>query len=140
MNNRGVGIQPELAQGEYVFISLPAHQVSDLHFEPLSSFKEAEGLSLVVERQTAEVAGLEYGSVWSLITLQVFSDLESVGLIARVATSLAAAGISVNPIAAYHHDHLLVPRERAEEALALLQTLTIAEQAENQSDRRRSGR
>ena len=36
-------------------------------------------------------------------------------------TRLAAAGISVNAVSAFHHDHLFVPEDRAEEALRLLQ-------------------
>jgi hypothetical protein len=33
---------------------------------------------------------------------------------------LAAAGIGVNPVSAYFHDHLFVPAERADETLSLL--------------------
>ena len=34
--------------------------------------------------------------------------------------SLAEAGISVNAVSAFYHDHLFVPEHRADEALALL--------------------
>jgi hypothetical protein len=36
---------------------------------------------------------------------------------------LASAGISVNPISAYYHDHLFVPSERAEKVMKLLDEL-----------------
>ena len=48
------------------------------------------------------------------------SSLEAVGLLAEVARRLAAHGISVNVVSGYYHDHLFVPVDRAEEALAAL--------------------
>jgi hypothetical protein len=38
-----------------------------------------------------------------------------------LASELARAGISVNPVSAFHHDHLFVPWERREEAMMLLE-------------------
>jgi hypothetical protein len=60
------------------------------------------------------------GTGWARITLQIHSSLAAVGLTARVAESLAAGGISANMVAAYHHDHVFVPWERRDEALAIL--------------------
>ena len=37
--------------------------------------------------------------------------------------TLADAGISVNPVSAYYHDHLFVPVEKAGQAMQLLATL-----------------
>jgi hypothetical protein len=58
-----------------------------------------------------------------MITLEVHSSLEAVGFLAAIATRLAAAGIGVNPVAGYFHDHLFVPEARAEEAMRLLDEL-----------------
>ena len=55
-----------------------------------------------------------------MITLTVHSSLEAIGLLASVATSLATAGIPCNAVAAYHHDHLFVPNELADQALSVL--------------------
>ena len=55
-----------------------------------------------------------------VITLTVHSDLHAVGLLAAIATRLAAHGISLNVVSAYFHDHLFVPVERAQEALEVL--------------------
>ena len=46
-----------------------------------------------------------------------------VGLTARFAGALAAAGVACNVIAGACHDHLFVPPEQAEQALAILATL-----------------
>ena len=55
-----------------------------------------------------------------MITLRIHSSLEAVGLTAAVATKLAKAGITANVVAAYFHDHIFVPVERADEAVKLL--------------------
>ena len=54
------------------------------------------------------------------LTLEVHSSLESVGLTAAVSARLAARGIACNVIAGYHHDHLLVPVARADDAIEAL--------------------
>ena len=59
-----------------------------------------------------------------LITLTVHSSLEAVGFLAAIAGRLAEAGISVNAVSAYYHDHLFVPEHRADEALRLLQNMS----------------
>ena len=46
-----------------------------------------------------------------------------VGLTAAVAVALADAGIACNVVAAVHHDHLFVPVESADAALAALRAL-----------------
>lgn len=60
------------------------------------------------------------------IALQVHSALYAVGLTAAVSSALAEAGVSCNVIAGYHHDHLLVPFERGQEALTILRALVDA--------------
>lgn len=79
---------------------------------------------MVLERADALRAGLPYVYPCRLITLTVHSSLDAVGFVARITSALADAGISVNPIAAYHHDHLLVPSDRAAEAMAILERLS----------------
>jgi hypothetical protein len=61
------------------------------------------------------------------LTLTVHSALDGVGLTAAVASALADEGIPCNMVAAFHHDHVFVPEERAEEALAILRALAQAE-------------
>jgi hypothetical protein len=88
----------------------------------LATFEEEEGLTLVLERGGADTAGLDYAHVFRCITLGINSALDSVGLTAAVSARLARHGISANVIAAFHHDHVFVPAERAEEALAVLES------------------
>jgi hypothetical protein len=115
-------MHPVLNPGVYVFASVPMH--TDLgSLEPLATFRESEGLTLIVEEGQAEAANLPvlFRAAW--ITLTVHSDLQAVGLTAAVAAALAAAGIGCNVVAAAFHDHLFVPVAAGERALGVLQAL-----------------
>ena len=115
-------MQPVLNRGVYVFATLPAGGVPD-RLVPIATFREREGLTLIVEEQQAKDAGVPilFRAAW--ITLTVHSDLQAVGLTAAVAGALAEAGISCNVVAAAHHDHLFVPVESADRAITVLQVL-----------------
>ena len=89
----------------------------------LCTVREGEGLTAIVEKRDAERCGLAYVFESRLITLMVHSALDAVGFLALVTGRLAAAGIACNAIAGYHHDHLLVPVARADEAMAVLNAL-----------------
>jgi hypothetical protein len=56
--------------------------------------------------------------------LTVHSSLDAVGLTAAVAGKLAEHGISANVVAASYHDHIFVPRDKAEQALRLLAAMS----------------
>ncbi len=117
------GMDPELRPGVHVFATLPPGAAPPAGVAPVMVFREAEGTTLILEQGAAEAAGLEVAFPSRMITLRVHSALEAVGFLARITACLAEAGISVNPVAAFHHDHLFVPADRAEEALALLRDL-----------------
>ncbi len=51
------------------------------------------------------------------------SALEAVGLTAAVAAALTERGIPANVIAAKQHDHVLVPVERADDAITAIEGL-----------------
>ncbi|CCD87398.1 conserved protein of unknown function, putative amino acid binding protein [Bradyrhizobium sp. ORS 285] len=115
---------PELQEGVFVFCSLAAGHEPPAALTPLMLFREREGLTLIVRREEAEQAGLTYQFAARLITLSVHSALDAVGFLAAVTTALAAAGISVNAVSAFHHDHLFVPEAQAEQALTVLREMS----------------
>lgn len=94
--------------------------------DALMIFREAEGLTLILEAETAVESGLQFAFSCRMITLNVHSDLEAVGFLAALLPRLAEAGMGVNPVSAFHHDHLFVPAERAEDALAVLREIATA--------------
>jgi hypothetical protein len=115
-------MQPSLNDGVFVFSSVrPDTDMSQL--SPVATFREQEGLTVIVDEQTAVRHGLPvlFRAAW--ITLTVHSDLEAVGLTAAVAEVLTKARISCNVVAAAFHDHIFVPVERAADAIAQLTSL-----------------
>jgi uncharacterized protein len=85
---------------------------------------ESEGTTLVAARDDLAAAGFDAGEAWARISLTIHSDLAAVGLTAALATALAGRGISANVIAGYFHDHVFVPWDRRDDAVAALRTLT----------------
>lgn len=116
------GMEPVLHPGTYAFATLDAGALPPT-ITPRMTFREAEGMTVILLRQDAEAAGIACGFPSRMITLNVHSALEAVGFLARITTALAAEGIGVNPVAAFYHDHLFVPEDRAEDALAILRRL-----------------
>ena len=92
-------------------------------------FVEDEGITLICTRAEAEAAGIAYDFPCRMITLDVHSALEAVGFIAHIATRLAAAGMGVNPVAGYFHDHLFIPEGREDDALAVIDAIAQEAQA-----------
>ncbi|OHV85759.1 ACT domain-containing protein [Mesorhizobium sp. ORS 3428] len=118
-------MKPQLLPDVHVFTTLaPGAAVPD-GLDPVLQFREREGLTLIVTEDEAKAAGLAGAFRCRMITLDIHSSLEAVGFLAAITTRLAAAGMGVNPVSAFYHDHLFVPAERAEEALAILQQLAV---------------
>jgi hypothetical protein len=84
---------------------------------------EDEGTTAVVTIAEAERRGWPVGFRAAWLTARVHSSLEAVGLTAALSTALAEHGIAANVLAGYHHDHLLVPLDRADEAVRVLEDL-----------------
>ena len=120
-------LRPARVPGVFVFASIQGDVPEGL--TPVSTFRETEGVSLILEEGQATRGGVTvlFRAAW--ITLTVRSDLQAVGLTAAVAQALTVAGISCNVVAAACHDHLFVPVERADDAVGVLQALSAAHQA-----------
>ncbi|WP_215523617.1 ACT domain-containing protein [Varibaculum prostatecancerukia] len=109
--------------GKYVFLSeqdgLPAG------LDSFAQIKEEEGLTLVVPLEQAKAAGLAEGKkIYRRITLDCDVSLEETGLTFTVASQLASQSIPCNVLSGLHHDHLMVPAARAQEAISLLEQLS----------------
>ena len=118
-------LSPSIDDTEWVFATINAEVEVSLAPYAIASFREAEGLTLVLPQSAAE--DLENVSApMSRITLEVHSSLEAVGLTAAVTGALAEEGISANVVAAYYHDHIFVPTASADRALTVLQALSTS--------------
>ncbi len=116
------GLDPEVAPEPYVFTRAVDGAVP-AGLRPFATVAEDEGLTLVVTRAEADRFDLSYDYVAARITLPVHSDPAAVGMTAAFSRVLAGAGLSCNVIAGFFHDHLLVPWDRADEAVGLLRGL-----------------
>jgi uncharacterized protein len=122
-------MQPKMAKTKYFMASVDQGQLMALanyldHI--ICIYREKEGLTVVFgEEIHDEMANMteKMAGPFALITLEVYSDLMAVGFLAKIASGLAKEKISVNAFSAYHHDHLLVPWERKEDALKALERL-----------------
>ncbi|MEQ8436161.1 MAG: ACT domain-containing protein [Ilumatobacter fluminis] len=106
--------------GRFAFVtgewpSLAAAAAATIH--------EDEGPTYVVTTEQADAAGapVDFEAAW--LTLTIHSALEAVGLTAAFSAALGEASIPCNVLAGYHHDHLLVPADRADEAVSVLRSL-----------------
>ena len=113
-------MSPELIDGSYVFCTVGGGLADYVQLNPISTFREKEGLTLVLEEDVATKAQLDFDGVFSMITLSVHSSLEAVGLTAAFATKLGSYGISANVIAGYYHDHIFVQKHKADAAISAL--------------------
>lgn len=116
---------PELNEGDYVFCTMPNGQELNSS-KIIGSFREKEGMTIVLNKEDADVLGLSYHYVAAWITLTVHSSLDAVGLTAAFSKALAEAGISCNVIAAYHHDHIFVAKKDADKAMETLRKLSVS--------------
>ncbi len=117
-------LKPTLTDTRFVYCTCPGPYSDYAELNPIASFQEPEGLTLVIPKAQADHAKMAYTSVFRCITLNVYSSLDAVGLTAAVATKLTAHGISANVIAAYFHDHVFVQEAKAHDALDALSALS----------------
>ncbi|GAA5136060.1 ACT domain-containing protein [Thalassotalea piscium] len=118
-------MKPKLLTPEFLFCTVSGALVEYISLNPVATFVESEGLTLVLEKTVADSAGLHFDGTFRQITLTVHSSLDAVGLTAAVSDKLATKGISANVIAAYYHDHIFVPSTIADIALTALQEFNI---------------
>ncbi|MEM8617904.1 MAG: ACT domain-containing protein [Pseudomonadota bacterium] len=112
--------------GVWRFESLPHDQASWADLISLRSagdiamlFMEAEGATVILKAD----AETPVDNRWVWLELSVYSDLNAIGFLAKVAEALASAGVPCNAVAAVHHDHIFVPEGKADTAIRALDAL-----------------
>ena len=113
-------LEPKLHAKKYYILSC-----EDYHPLAKGIFKEEEGITLFLEEQYLnKIIFKEKSGPFALISLNVYSDLNAIGLISKISKLLADNNISVNIISAFYHDHLFIPWEKKEEAFNILKNLS----------------
>ena len=115
---------PEVRPGAFVFVTTTDPSLAaSLSSGAVATFREDEGLSLILPVDFAGAAGLNVDHPMKCITLNVYSSLEGVGLTAAVSTALGDDAIPCNMVAAFHHDHVFVPSDMCDRAMQILTSL-----------------
>ena len=112
-------MQPKLADGKWVFRTSESGFDATALQTAILMFREPEGVTIINPATQADVAL----PTWAMITLSIHSDLEAVGFLAAITTSLAIMDIPVNAVSAYNHDHIFVPYGRRDDAVECLQCM-----------------
>ena len=119
-------MKPVLDRTDYVFSTKKCFQIDEeiIALNPIATFLESEGMTVVMSKIKAEKHKLSYDTIFNKITLEVHSSLEAVGLTAAISTALASRNISANMVTGYYHDHIFIPKDKADLALETLEGLT----------------
>ena len=121
-------LSPEMRDEDYVFCTFENAKYGNyVPLNPIASFQEKEGLTLVIESEIATKYKIKKSSIMKCITLNVHSDLELIGLTAEVSRILSKNDIPANVIAGFYHDHIFVPKDKAQKALKALKTLQFTQ-------------
>ena len=111
----------------YVLVALPGDVTPPPIGEGVAAvIQEAEGPTVIATMSRAAHEEWPHDFVASWLTLDIHSALEAVGLTATFSRQLGRAGIPCNVIAGFRHDHILVPIDRVDDAIAALAELRAA--------------
>lgn len=118
-------MQPELLDDEFVFLNVPHHTINQYDLKQVFALiNEKEASTLILPVAQANEWGLKTLTRFRLITLQIHSSLEAVGLTAAFAQTLASVNISANVVAGFYHDHIFVASDQADAAVSALISLS----------------
>ena len=119
-------MRPVLDNTEYIFSTIKCFTINEeiLKLNPICTFLETEGTTVIINKITADENNISYESVFNKITLEIHSSLDAVGLTAAFSKKLTEYGISANVVAGYYHDHIFVQNNQSKSAIRALNELT----------------
>ena len=122
-------LNPTLCPDPWVFTRVAEGEphLSEDH-SVFALIREEEGLTAI--RRAGPSDDLETLPLFARITLQVYSDLEAVGLTAAVSGVLAEQNLCANIVCRLNHEKKFVPYRRGDEALQCLKRISAAARAE----------
>ena len=117
-------LHPLLVDESYVFMtSREPIDVLVNSLNPVATFTEIEGSTLVITKAIADENSVQYDTVFNCISLGVHSSLEASGLIATISGELFKNNIPANVFAGYFHDHIFIPIEKAKFAIEIISSI-----------------
>ncbi|OBT90785.1 hypothetical protein VE02_00605 [Pseudogymnoascus sp. 03VT05] len=98
-----------LSPTTYVYLTTTSPLPLLTALDPILTFREREGTTLITTLDLANAHGHKYTYACRMITLEIHSSLEAVGFMAAISKGLTERGCSANVVSAFFHDHLFVP-------------------------------
>jgi len=115
-----VTVRPET----YVLATLPHDaEVPQIGDGVAAVIAETEGPTVIATMSRAAHEHWPHDFIASWLTLDVHSSLGAVGLTASFSRQLGRAGIPCNVIAGFYHDHILVPVDKTDAAVEVIEAL-----------------
>ena len=117
-------LKPRILEGSFVFTT-SNDELDHLMktFKPIATFREEEGITLVISKDEADKFNIKYDSLFRCISLGVHSSLNSYGLISSISSELTKKKISSNVFSGFYHDHIFVQADLADTALQVINSL-----------------
>jgi ribosome-associated protein YbcJ (S4-like RNA binding protein) len=116
-------LAPTARPGRWVSVAFDEQPPFDLKLAV--SIRERDGVSAVVAEEDAERLGLDHGPATAWIECAVDAPLSAVAVTSVLARELGNAAIPCRVLAGARYHHLFVPVDREDEALAVLEELSI---------------
>lgn len=118
-------IAVQVRPDDYVVVALPPDAtVPKIGNGVAAVIAESEGATVISTITRAAHEGWPHEFVASWLTIDVHSALEAVGLTAAFSRQLGRAGIPCNVIAGFYHDHILVPHDKSQAAVEVIEALS----------------
>lgn len=119
-------LDPYIVKESFIFMTSDAEPTELFKtLNPIATFMEDEGLTLVITQHCADKNAIKYDSVFKCISLGIHSSLESYGLISTISNELTKSNISTNVFSGYFHDHIFVESNKANQALKVISSISI---------------
>ena len=117
-------LKPRILEGSFVFTT-SNDELDHLMktFKPIATFREEEGITLVISKDEADKFNIKYDSLFRCISLGVHSSLNSYGLISSISSELTKKKISSNVFSGFYHDHIFVQADLADTAIQVINSL-----------------
>jgi len=117
-------LKPRILEGSFVFTTSNDELVHLMKtFKPIATFREEEGITLVISKDEADKFNIKYDSLFRCISLGVHSSLNSYGLISSISRELTKKKISSNVFSGFYHDHIFVQSDLADTAIQVINSL-----------------
>jgi len=110
-------LEPKLLDGAFEYKTIEIGK--PIPSNAIAMIKESSAVTIIVPTAKTD------GEVWAWIINETITPLTASGITAAFSQALSEAKIPCNILAAYYHDHILVPYHMKEQAIELLNNLEI---------------